>query len=72
MSAHADTTPCVLYAGKRQLVRNSRDMLIVGAPFLLWGAVVIVIYATSMTQLEKVGHWLAVCSCQCPGECPGA
>jgi len=42
-------------AGKRQLLRNSRDVLVVGAPFLLWGAVIIIIYGSSMQQLDKVG-----------------
>jgi hypothetical protein len=40
--------------GKRQLLRNSRDVWKVGLPILLWGIVVIIVYATSMQQLDMV------------------
>lgn len=42
------------HVGKRQLLRNSRDMWKVGLPILLWGVVIIIVYATSMQQLDMV------------------
>lgn len=41
-------------AGKRTLLHNSPDMWKVGAPVFLWGVVVIIVYATSMQQLDQV------------------
>jgi hypothetical protein len=41
-------------AGKRQLLRNSRDMWKVGLPILVMGVVVIIVYATSVQQLGSV------------------
>lgn len=51
--------PCIYlshpWPGKRQLQRNSRDILIIGCCFVLWGAIVIVVYGSSMQQLQQVG-----------------
>lgn len=45
---------CRCFAGKKQLVRNSRDATIVTGPFLFWGFVIILIYAITIAQLGKV------------------
>lgn len=45
---------CVCCAGKRQLLRNSKDMLKLCVPLMLWGVIVIVVYGSSMQQLEQV------------------
>lgn len=40
--------------GKRQLVRSNRDIWVVGTPFLMWGIMIIILYAISITLLDSV------------------
>lgn len=46
--------PLTLAAGKKALVSSNRDALLMTAPFLLWTAVIVVLYATSYVQLRQV------------------
>lgn len=41
-------------AGKRKLLRSNRDMIVIGGSLLLWGAVITVIYGTSIHTLDEV------------------
>ncbi len=51
--------------GKRKLIRDNRDTLMLTVPFLIWGAVVIAIYTFSYLTLKKVR------SCECAGHVCG-
>ncbi|GLI64845.1 hypothetical protein VaNZ11_008226 [Volvox africanus] len=42
--------------GKRKLIRDNRDTMLLTIPFLLWGAVVIAIYTFSYLTLKKVAE----------------
>jgi hypothetical protein len=41
-------------AGKKQLVRNSRDTFIVVAPFVFWAGLIIFAYVLTIFQLKSV------------------
>lgn len=52
--------------GKRKLIRDNRDTLLLTVPFLLWGVVVIAIYTFSYLTLKKVRLHCDLC-CDCSG-----
>lgn len=43
-----------LHIGKKSLVRDSRDTLYMVAPFIFWGGVVMMIYAITYSEMNKV------------------
>lgn len=53
-SVSCHSTLSVTFTGKRQLQRNSQDVLLLGVPLLLWGAVVIIAYGTTIQELQEV------------------
>lgn len=51
--------------GRKRLLRNGRDSARLASPFLLWGALVIIIYAVSHAMLLEEGILLVSASWRC-------
>ena len=51
---HKSNTHGRALAGKKRLLRNSRDTLWMAAPFLLWAVALVAVYGVSIVRLKQV------------------
>lgn len=55
---HLSKKSCASNICRKRLLRNARDGTRLAAPFLMWGVLVVVIYAVSYVELLSEGELL--------------